>query len=208
MGRPSKDLDVNWGPAHKWYISTDRDSDGRSEGAWDDLTADLSAGRAVGANAPTWATFRDGLSAYSFANNTMNEVWINFHILHDIDEGSLMFPHIHWGPNTTATGTVRWGFEYTMAKGHQQEAFPASTTVYVNDTIAVNSQFQHRVAEVAEAQALVALEPDSLILCRIFRDASHIDDTFPNGAFGFTADIHYQKTKWGTINKSPDFNAR
>ena len=174
---------------------------------WDDITADLSAGKAVGANAPTWATFRDGISAYEFSAGTMNELWITFHIKHDYSEGSLVYPHIHWAPNTTSTGTVRWGMEYTVAKGHDQEAFPASTTIYLESTIASNKQYQHIVTEATDAQAFDAFEADTLILMRIFRDAANAADTFPDTVFAFTADIHFQADKDVTPNKSPPFLA-
>jgi hypothetical protein len=173
---------------------------------WDDITADLSAGKAVGANAPTWATLRDGISAYEFSKTIMNEIWITFHIKHDYKEGTNVYPHIHWTTNsTTATGTVRWGFEYTVAKGHDQAAFPASTTVYVEYTFSANKQYQHFISEVTDAQAFDAFEADTLVLMRIFRDAAHANDTFDDTVFGLTADIHFQGDRKFTENKAPPF---
>jgi len=176
---------------------------------WDDITADLSAGKAVGANAPTWATFRNGISAYEFSAGTMNELWITFHIKHDYADGTKVYPHIHWGVNTTtATGTVRWGMEYTVAKGHDQAAFPATTTIYLEYTFTENKQYQHFVTEATDAQAFSAFEADTLILMRIFRDAAHANDTFADTVFGFTADIHFQTDRQSTPNRSPPFTAR
>jgi hypothetical protein len=173
---------------------------------WDDITADLAAGKAVGANAPTWGVFRDGLKAYGFDAGTMNEIWITFHIKHDYAEGTNVYPHVHWAPNTTtATGTVRWGFEYTLAKGHDQEAFPASTTVYVEYAFSADKQYQHIISEVADADAFDAFEADTLVLMRIFRDAAHANDTFADTVYAFTADLHFQADKDVTPNKSPPF---
>jgi len=174
---------------------------------WDDITSDLSAGKAVGANAPTWAVFRNGISAYKFHQTTMNELWVTFHIKHDYAEGSDVYPHIHWSPNTTSTGVVRWGMEYTVAKGHDQEAFPATTTIYLESTISSNKQYQHIVTEATDAQAFDAFQADTLILMRIFRDAGNAADTFPDPVFGLTADIHFQADKDVTPNKSPPFLA-
>jgi hypothetical protein len=176
------------------------DSDG-----WDDITADLGSGKVAGANVPTWAVFQSGIEAYRFSQTTMNEVWITFHVKHDYAEGTLVYPHIHWAPDTTNTGVVRWGFEYMVAKGHDQEAFPASTTVYVEPNIATNKQYQHIVSEVSDADAFDAFEADTLILMRIFRDAGHANDTFPDPVFGFTADIHFQSDHRVTPNKAPPF---
>jgi len=174
---------------------------------WDDITSDLSAGKAVGANAPTWAVFRNGISAYKFHQTTMNELWVTFHIKHDYAEGSDVYPHIHWSPNTTSTGVVRWGMEYTVAKGHDQEAFPATTTIYLESTISSNKQYQHIVTEATDAQAFDAFQADTLILMRIFRDAGNAADTFPDPVFALTADIHFQADKDVTPNKSPPFLA-
>ena len=174
---------------------------------WDDITADLSAGKAVGANAPTWSVFRNGIEAYEFHQTTMNEIWITFHVKHDYAEGTLVYPHIHWSPNTTSTGVVRWGMEYTVAKGHDQEAFPATTTVYVEPDITSNKQYQHLVSEVSDADAFDAFEADTLVLMRIFRDAGHANDTFPDPVHAFTADIHFQANKDYTPNKAPPFLA-
>jgi hypothetical protein len=48
------------------------------------------------------------------------------------------------------------------------------------------------------------LEPDSLILCRIFRDAAN--DTCSDVVYLLLADCHYQTNRFSTMNKSPDFD--
>jgi len=173
---------------------------------WNDITADISAGRAIGANAPTWTTYRNGISAYAFDNVTMNEIWIFFHIKHDYAEGTSVYPHIHWGPDTTSTGVVRWGFEYTIARGHDQEIFPASTIVYINHDITVDKQYQHIISEVTDGDSFNAFEADTLILMRIFRDTGDAADTFPDSVFAFEVDIHFQLDRASTKNKAPPFN--
>ena len=174
---------------------------------WDDITADLSSGK-PGATSPTWAAFRNGIYAWQFGASTDDELFITFHIKHDYAEGSKVYPHVHWSPNTTSTGTVRFGMEYTIAKGHDQEAFPATSTIYVEETLSSNKQYQHFVTECSDAQAFDAYEADTLILMRIFREGSHANDTFPDGIFALTADIHFQVDKQVTPNKAPPFTAR
>jgi hypothetical protein len=172
---------------------------------WDDITADLSAGK-PGATSPTWAVYRDGIYAWRFGAATDDELFITFHIKHDYAETSKVYPHVHWSPNTTSTGTVRWGMEYTIAKGHDQEAFPATTTIYMEETISEDKQYQHFITEASDAQAFNAFEADTLILVRIFREGSA--DTFPDPVFGLTADIHFQTDRQSTPNRSPPFTAR
>ena len=174
---------------------------------WDDITMDLTSAR-PGATSPTWANYRDGIYAWSFGAATNDEIFSVAHIKHDYAEGTKIYPHVHWSPNTTSTGTVRWGIEYTIAKGHDQAAFPATTTLYVEETISANKQYQHFITEVTDAQAFDGLEADTLVLFRIFRNGAHANDDFPDAVFGLTADIHFQTDRQSTPNRSPPFTAR
>jgi hypothetical protein len=185
-----------------------------SEIGWRDLIGSITLRGTPGANSPTWEaiTGMTGIYAYSFSAGTMNEVWVNYHLDHDIyvgaGTGSKIYLHTHWlnaaaAPNT---GAVRWGFEYTVAKGHQQQAFPATTTVYVNQTCNA-TRYMHHIAEVAVGDAIdaEALEPDTLILCRIFRDAADAADTCTDKVYLLLADCHYQSNRTTTLRKSPNF---
>ena len=120
--------------------------------------------------------------------------------------GTVLYPHIHWTVDSDLVGTVRWGFEYTVAKGHQQMAFGETVTVYVEQTTD-GTPFKHYVAEVADVDAIPALniEPDTIILCRVFRDAAHPNDTFDDQVFGICLDMHYQVAQAATPRKRPNF---
>ncbi len=157
-------------------------------------------------DAPVLNIFRDGIHAYTFFSGEMSEAFANFHIDHDYALGTALFPHIHWAINTTATGTVRWGIEYTVAKGHGQGAFGPTTTVYVEQA-SDGTQYKHYVAEVSEGNAIpgTGIEPDTLILCRFFRDGTHANDTLDADVFVFCVDLHYQADKATTPNKAPNF---
>lgn len=177
---------------------------------WRDLVGNIVV-KGTGANDPTWAavTGLGGMYAYSFSATAMKEVWINYHIDHDYASGTKIYFHTHWlnaaaSPNT---GVVRWGFEYTVAKGHQQQAFAAPTTVYVNQTCNA-TRYMHHIAEVSLTDAVPAtnLEPDSLILMRVFRDGADVADTCTDAVFLLTADCHYQASKFSTKNKAPNFD--
>jgi len=174
---------------------------------WDDIVADMASAKIPTTNAPDWKSFRGGLYTYAFDDTTNEQVYLAFHILHDIKRGSKLYLHIHWSPgNNTDTGTVRWGFEYSIAKGHGQEAFPATNTVYVEQA-SDGTAYMHNVAELSDDDAIYKedLEPDTVLLVRVFRDASHANDTFVGDAHGFQVDIHYQRDRDGTPNKAPDF---
>lgn len=170
---------------------------------WRDITSDISV-KGSGVNNPSWATIRNGINGYTFSPTTMQEAWVNFHINHDYAVGTPIYLHAHWVNPGTNIGYVRWGFEYTIAKGHQQETFPASTTVYVNQLC--SGQYYHHVAEISTGITSASLEPDSLVLVRVFRDAADVNDNCTDAVALVMCDVHYQASKWATKNKSPNFN--
>jgi hypothetical protein len=162
--------------------------------------------KGTGANDPTWTTFRSGINAYSFSASAMKEVWFTFHVDHDYKVLTDLFLHCHWSTAGTNTGVVRWGFEYTFAKGHNQQNFPTTTKVYVEQA-AQGTAYRHMVAEVAAIDAVpgAGIEVDGLLMLRVFRDAAHPNDTCTDAAFLLTGDIHYQADRHTTPNKAPNF---
>lgn len=174
---------------------------------------------APGANDPTLAVFRDSVRAFSFSNAMMNEVNFHFHIPHDYVPGSDIFIHSHWSQNVVDTGgpagapgAVKWSFEVTYAKGHNQAAFPATFTTSVTQT-ASGTQYQHMLAEVQLSAASPSatqidsdiLEPDGVIIVRAFRDPVDAADTLNQVPFMHYTDIHYQSTNMATKAKAPNF---
>jgi len=172
---------------------------------WRDITADINA-RGIGANDPSFAAYTGtNLYFYQFSATTMQQVFMCYHMPHDYVPGTDIYLHVHWSNAAASpnTGNVIWGFEYSYAKGHQQAAFPASSTVTV--TQACNAtRYHHHIAETA-AVTISGLEVDGLILVRMYRDAAAVGDTCTDAVFVHTADIHYQSTNMATKQKSPDF---
>lgn len=159
-------------------------------------------------NAPTLGVVRGNILAWQFAPNELTEAHSAFHVDHDYKVGTKLFLHVHWVNSSTTIGTVRWGFEYSVARGHQQAAFPAPTTVYVEQST-TGTAYMHMVGEVSDGDAVSGvthnIEPDTIILCRIFRDGAHVNDTLDETVFGIFLDIHYQADRATTPNKAPNF---
>lgn len=187
--------------------------DRRTGKGWNDLVQDVRVG--TGTNAPSLTQFRDGIWAYEFAAATMNEVWANFHIRHDYDPTGgtvpgMVYPHVHWSAATTATGVVRWGIEYTLARRHEStgvRTFGPTTTLYIEHEVMAGEQYLHHVNEAADGNGIPGtnLEVDALILCRFFRDAAHINDTYPDPVHLLTVDIHYPCDVLATPSRFPPF---
>ena len=186
---------------------------GWQETLWQDETAQIVV-RGSGVNDPTYelVTGSTSMFAYSFSAGTMQQFWTVFHLGHDYKPGTVVYPHVHW-INAAAvpnTGNVRWGFEYSVAKGHQQQAFGLTATTTVYKLQASNAtRYMHHIGEVAigDAIPITNLEPDSLIFMRVFRDAADVADTCTDKVYLLTADCHYEAAYLGTTNKAPNFYA-
>jgi|LGOV01.1.fsa_nt_gb hypothetical protein len=175
---------------------------------WKDLKASFNASKTTQQASPTWEAFKGGIYAYNFSAGSVEELIMTpYHYDHDQEKATLSHIHVHWATSEASSGTVRWGFEITYAKGHGQEAFGDPFFVYVEQEAEVDQTEFHFVAEdVIGILGAGELEPDTIILMRCFRDGTHINDTYPAKAWAFTADFHYRSNHETTIGKRPDFD--
>lgn len=172
---------------------------------WEDNTADLSRG-SVAAGSPTLTNVNGGpYQGYVFGiGDSVNAA---FHIKHDVKPNSKFYPHIHWTTDGTNTGTLTWRISYQIAKGHNQEAFPTASTLDLTDT-ASGTAWQHMITEASDAQAIDMPEVDSLVFMNVELQAASGFGTPADDIFGLYVDLHYQKDRFGTPQKSPDFYKR
>lgn len=173
---------------------------------WKDLLGQIEL-RGSGAADPTFAAYgATAFRAYHFSASVEQEVFITFHIPHDYVPGTDIFLHMHWsnGAATPNTGNVVWGFDYSFAKGFNQAAFPAFTTVTVTQASPA-TRYQHMIAETSAITIAALTEPDGLLLVRAYRKAADAADTCTDAVFAHACDIHYQSTCIGTKNKVNPF---
>ena len=177
---------------------------------WRDLRAEIRT-RGVGGSDPNDTTYIGNVKAYSFSVN--DQAWIEFHIPHDYVKGTDIHLHFHWSHNSDAVtgGSITLGADVTYAKGHNQAAFAAT----VNPTLspdASTTQYQHMVSEVQLSASSPSatqidtddLEPDGLILARVYLSANNIAGAAVD-PFIHEVDIHYQSTNIATKANVPDF---
>jgi len=168
---------------------------------WTDYLASMATGKGA-ASAPSMQTFNTTWEALRFG--TGDGVYMYFHINHDIKEGTNVYPHIHWAKGTgTDTNIVKWQIDYTIAKGHDQEAFPATTTVTVEGTPPV-TPWWHMISEVSAADSFEAPEVDSIVIIKVER-ISNGGSNNNDEIFGLFVDLHAEIDRPGTPNKAPDF---
>ena len=183
---------------------------------WRDLRAEIRT-RGVGGTDPNDTTYIGNVKAYSFSVN--DEAWIEFHISHDYVKGTDILLHFHWSHNSAIVtgGTITIGADVTYAKGHNQAVFHATVNPTITATAiasASNGQYRHMIDEiqlsaVSPSAAQIDtddLEPDGLILARVYLSANNITSS---GAvpdpFIHEVDIHYQSTNIATKANAPDF---
>ena len=179
--------------------------------AWRDILGGFTNARITGTNQPTWTMVANdgagstGVYAYAFSPTFLNELWVTFHINHDYAIGTAFYPHIHWLPDNTNTGVVRWGIEFSAAQGHNQAIFGNTVTIFIEQA-APGIVNRHMLAEIPDPGVTVPnSEPDMLILARVYRDATHVNDTFTGNAIGLNLDAHFQVDRDSTLNKEPPF---
>ena len=165
-------------------------------------------------NRPTIVNLIGGIMCCQFSEN--NQIMYRFHLPHDYKLGTDIFIHVHWSHKSDVVtgGSVTWGFETTYAKGHNQESLHTPVTITVNE--AVNPvKHTHQVSEGAASVSGGSagqldtddLEPDGMILCRLFLDSNDIttSDASIVNPMAYFVDIHYQSTGVPTKNRLPNF---
>lgn len=170
---------------------------------WHDLLGQLQI-RGAGAQDPSWVVYQGVIYQYQFTLN--DEVTVVYHLPHDYVPGSDIFIHAHWSLNGAGiTQNCTWQFDATYAKGYNQSAFPAVTTVSVLQASST-VQYQHMIAEVQlstnGAVGGINLEVDGLLLVRISLSANSGTGTGTSRPFLHTADIHYQSTALPTKGRN------
>ena len=175
---------------------------------FEDLRIDGNMTR-VGATPPSFAKFKNngsgstGVYLQWFSSSTINEVHFTVQLPHSWKEGSSIYPHVHWIPKTNADGSpanqkVRWGFEYTPIT-NIGDVFSNTSIIYAED---------HHITEelVADKHYLTPFSAitmsgktiSCILVCRLFRDATHANDTYEDLAGLLYFDIHYEVDSLGS----------
>ena len=85
-----------------------------------------------------------------------------------------------------------------------QDNFITTSTVYVEQAYQ-GTALRHMIAEISTSIDLTHIEVDSLILLRVFRDATHANDTLTDTAYLLKVDAHFETDRVATKNRSPNF---
>ena len=171
---------------------------------WRDILGQV-INKGVGSNDPPWSQIGTSVFyAYKFAVN--DEVWIPYHIPHDLVPNTAIYFHAHWLPDGTNVQPVKWEFSYIYARGFDQDNFSIPGTTVTAQEAPPGTAYRHMVTETAAVTIANLDEPDGIIYTRCRRITNGGTDN-ANGIFLLTADVHYQSTNLATKQKAPNFYA-
>lgn len=159
-----------------------------------------------GSNPPLFVAMKNngsgsvGVQTFTFQdqNSASNEqqVYFSIQMPHNWKEGSTIYPHIHWSPQTSGTGNVVWGFEYSWVNYDPTSplAFPnTSILTATTDAITAASVDKHLIT------GFGSITPNanqgkisSILMCRLYRHSSNAADTYTGNAALLSFDLHYE----------------
>ena len=180
----------------------------KTKDGWADIVSEFYT--RGGPASPGVSQFIGGIYLLEFSPTDTLEAFANFHIPHAYKQNTMMYPHIHFSTQSNAAGVVRWVVEWTFARRHDstgQTAFPATQTNVIEFSIPANSANKHFIAEAAEGQGIPGtnIEVDGMVMCRIYREAAHVNDTFDASVWAITSDLHIEVDRASTPNRAPNF---
>ena len=156
------------------------------------------------AGSPTLTAFRGDVDAYAFGGSSgTDEAFFSIHVLHDMKKDTEMTFHVHWSHIVAApSGNVKWTIDFTTARGYGIDVFPAQTTMSTTQT--AGPQYTHHISPDDDMTVTIDhnIEPDSILLGRVSRNADDAADTFANDAYLLNMDLHYQQGQLGTTERN------
>lgn len=167
---------------------------------WNDLRVPVTSTKLGGSKDPGFSQVKDngsgsqGVFAYVFSKATEEELYFITQLPHGRVNNSALRPHIHWSPTDTDTGTVRWGLEYTIA--NVNGTFGNTTLIYCEDA-GDGTADKHQVKGFAEISGS-GIKDSAALICRVFRDAGHANDTYDNDAALLDIDFHVLLQRHGS----------
>ncbi len=178
---------------------------GAARTVWDDLRVPVIRLKTGGINDPTFAQFQDdgsgstGVYAWDFGAGAEEELFFTVQLPHGYALGTDLRAHVHWVTKTaTATGTVIWGLEYTIA--NQDDAFATTSTIAATYTFDGDVQYDHIYTEFASDISGAGIDSlSSMLVCRLYRDVG--TDTYADSATLLEFDLHLEFDAGGSTEK-------
>lgn len=179
-----------------------------SDTVWDDIRVPVLSTKTGGSKIPGLSKFIDdgsgsqGILTYVFDDSIEEELYFAVQIPHSWKYGTDIHPHIHWSPTVSGSAgqVVSWGLEYSLAEA--TSIFPNSIILFGNTPMPEETLVakKHYITEFGIISMSGVTSVSSMILCRMFRDAtgSGAIDDYPSDAAVFEIDFHYEIDAMGS----------
>lgn len=176
-----------------------------TEGMWDDLRVPVFSTKKGGSKVPAWTKVKDngagsqGVFTYFFDSGSEEELYFAVQFPHSWQLGTDIEAHVHWIANS-AGGTgqrVTWGLEYSWANIGD---VMGNTTIITGDVNHLDEDIvakKHYLTELGTIDG-TGKSFSSMMLCRIFRDATAGTDTYTSDAGLLEIDFHIKFDSLGS----------
>ncbi|MDT8414407.1 MAG: hypothetical protein RQ735_03430 [Flavobacteriaceae bacterium] len=165
---------------------------------FDDLKVPVSSTTKGGTRDPDWKVLKNNGSSQGvflqwFDDDVEEELYFTVQLPHSWKEGSPIMPHVHWTAETNVgSNKVVWGLEYTWT--NVGELFGSTTIISGSDPIApvgTVDAYEHAITALGSIDA-TGKTLSSMLVCRIFRQATNGTDSFSGDAGLLEIDFHFQ----------------
>jgi hypothetical protein len=168
---------------------------------WKEATASLIIPPSTSALVPDFKQFVVNVDGFHFSPHVAEGLGLRFNVDNDIAVGDTIFPKVHWSPTDANTGVVRWAV--TLSVASLGGVFTDAGIIYLEQ--AGSGTAAHQMVDLVTS-TILAPDPNAIIVGKIFRDSTHVNDTYSGDAVLHSVAFDYQADKLGTPQKNLDFN--
>jgi len=199
-----------WGKAEE-LGDTKADSFLLNNTVWNDLRIPLTSAKVPGTGGATLTQINDdgagsiGVFTYSFASGTENSLYFTAQLPHSLKAGTTIRPHLHWAPSDNTVGDVVWGLEYCFSNYGLGMNNTSTITVTDSSPQVTNEQSIANFPDIVSSSEGTSdhIKESTIIIARLYRDATNGSDTYAAGAFALSFDFHIKLEKIGSIVEIP-----
>ena len=166
---------------------------------FEDLTIPVTSSKNGGSKDPGFALVKNngassqGVFTYWFDPAIEEELYFTVQLPHGWKAGSTIYPHLHWtAASNVGANKVVWGMEYVWTNIGSNFG---NTTIITGDTpiaaIGTIDAFEHALTPLPSIDGS-EYTLSSMMLCRIYRDATNVADNYGSDAGLLQIDFHLE----------------
>lgn len=134
----------------------------------------------------------------NFAHNQADEVQFAVQFPHAWNEGTTVYPHVHFSPWITNAGAAAAQFVLEYYWANVNAVFPASpSTITLTETWTDSKQWSHLIASDSSGIDATGKTLSSILKCRLYRDNTVTNNLQGKVTFLYF-DIHYEINSFGS----------